>query len=84
MCIVNGENVADGVGITPKLADRLLAAGADAITLGNHTWRRQEIGPYLAVVGPRDPAGEPAGLGSGQGRHRRRRRSTGRRSASST
>jgi len=48
VCIVNGENVADGVGITPKLADRLLAAGADAITLGNHTWRRQEIGPYLA------------------------------------
>ena len=38
-CIVNGENVADGVGITPKLADRLLAAGADAITLGNHVWR---------------------------------------------
>ena len=48
LCIVNGENVADGVGITPKLADRLLAAGADAITLGNHTWRRQEIAPYLA------------------------------------
>ena len=47
-CIVNGENAADGVGITPKLAARLLAAGADVITLGNHTWRRSEIGPYLA------------------------------------
>ena len=47
LCIVNGENIADGVGITPKLADRLLAAGADAITLGNHVWRRGEIGPYL-------------------------------------
>ena len=46
-CIVNGENVADGVGITPKLAERLLAAGADVITLGNHTWRRSEINPYL-------------------------------------
>ncbi len=46
-CVVNGENVADGVGITPKLAERLLAAGADAITLGNHTWRRAEIAPYL-------------------------------------
>ncbi len=46
-CIVNGENAADGVGITPKLAERLLAAGADVITLGNHTWRRGEIGPYL-------------------------------------
>jgi metallophosphoesterase (TIGR00282 family) len=46
-CVVNGENVADGVGITPKLADRLLAAGANVITLGNHVWRRQEIVPYL-------------------------------------
>ncbi len=46
-CVVNGENVADGVGITPKLAERLLAAGADAITLGNHTWRRAEIASYL-------------------------------------
>jgi metallophosphoesterase (TIGR00282 family) len=47
-CVVNGENAADGAGITPRLADRLLAAGADAITLGNHVWRRPEIGPYLA------------------------------------
>ena len=46
-CVVNGENLADGVGITPKLAARILAAGADVITLGNHTWRRNEIGPYL-------------------------------------
>jgi 2',3'-cyclic-nucleotide 2'-phosphodiesterase len=49
VCIVNGENVANGIGITPRLADRLLAAGADAITLGNHAWRRDEIGPYLAA-----------------------------------
>jgi 2',3'-cyclic-nucleotide 2'-phosphodiesterase len=48
-CVVNGENAADGVGITPKLAARILAAGADVITLGNHTWRRNEIGPYLAT-----------------------------------
>ena len=47
LCILNGENLADGVGITPKLADKMLAAGADAITLGNHTWRRGEIVPYL-------------------------------------
>ena len=47
-CIVNGENAADGVGITPKLAARILAAGADVITLGNHTWRRSEINAYLA------------------------------------
>ena len=47
VCVVNGENAADGVGITPRLAERLLAAGADAITLGNHAFRRAEIGPYL-------------------------------------
>jgi 2',3'-cyclic-nucleotide 2'-phosphodiesterase len=46
-CIVNGENAADGVGITPKIADRLLAEGADVVTLGNHAFRRREIIPYL-------------------------------------
>ena len=45
---MNGENVADGAGITAKLADRLLRAGADVITLGNHTYRRDGIGDYLA------------------------------------
>jgi 2',3'-cyclic-nucleotide 2'-phosphodiesterase len=49
VCIVNGENVADGAGITGKLADRLLAAGADVITLGNHAFRRDGIGGYLAA-----------------------------------
>ena len=47
-CVVNGENAADGRGLTPRLAERILAAGADVITLGNHTWARDEIGPYLA------------------------------------
>jgi len=46
---VNGENIADGAGITPKLADKLLAAGADVVTLGNHTYRRGGIGDYLAA-----------------------------------
>ena len=48
-CVVNGENAADGRGITPRLADKLLAAGADVITLGNHVWARDDIGPYLAA-----------------------------------
>jgi 2',3'-cyclic-nucleotide 2'-phosphodiesterase len=47
-CVVNGENAADGRGLTPKLAEKLLAAGADVITLGNHVWARDELGPYLA------------------------------------
>lgn len=63
-CVLNGENAAAGVGITPKLADRLLAAGADVITLGNHTWRRSEIASYLAgsdrVIRPANfPANAP-------------------------
>jgi metallophosphoesterase (TIGR00282 family) len=49
LCIVNGENIADGAGITPKLADGLLRAGADVVTLGNHTYRRDGIGDYLAT-----------------------------------
>jgi metallophosphoesterase (TIGR00282 family) len=48
LCVVNGENVADGAGITGKLADKLLASGADVVTLGNHTFRRDGIGDYLA------------------------------------
>ena len=59
-CVANGENVADGVGITPKLADRLLATGIDAITLGNHVWRRVEIVPYLTGS---DRVLRPANLG---------------------
>jgi 2',3'-cyclic-nucleotide 2'-phosphodiesterase len=47
LAVVNGENVADGRGITPRLADRLLAAGADVVTLGNHAWARDGIGAYL-------------------------------------
>ncbi len=66
-CILNGENVADGVGITPKLAERLLAAGADVITLGNHTWRRREINAYLSgserVVRPANLASAAPGRG---------------------
>ncbi len=46
-CVLNGENLADGVGITPRLADRVLAAGADVVTLGNHAFRRAEIADYL-------------------------------------
>ncbi len=44
--VVNGENAAI-VGLTPRQAQELLTAGADVITLGNHSFRRQEIGDYL-------------------------------------
>jgi metallophosphoesterase (TIGR00282 family) len=45
--VVNAENVAGGLGITPKLADEIFAAGVDVITLGNHSYHHREIYPYL-------------------------------------
>jgi len=66
-CVVNGENIANGVGITPRLADKLLAVGADAITLGNHAFRRTEIGEYLdesdRVIRPANMSGNTPGRG---------------------
>ena len=47
-CIVNGENAAAGRGITAKIADRLLARGADVVTLGNWVWGQQGFAPYLS------------------------------------
>ena len=43
LVIANGENSADGNGITPTSADYLLCSGVDIITLGNHTFRRKDI-----------------------------------------
>lgn len=47
MVIVNGENAAAGKGITEKIAKEFFEQGVDVITLGNHTWDKKEIGPYL-------------------------------------
>jgi metallophosphoesterase (TIGR00282 family) len=47
-CVVNGENAAAGRGITARIAERILAAGADVITLGNWAWGQQGFAPYLA------------------------------------
>ena len=46
--VVNAENAAGGLGVTPAIADELFAAGVDAITLGNHAYHRREILPYLS------------------------------------
>ena len=45
-CVVNGENTAV-LGMTPKQADEIFAAGADVITMGNHTWGKRELVPYI-------------------------------------
>jgi 2',3'-cyclic-nucleotide 2'-phosphodiesterase len=47
LVVVNGENSAGGVGITRETAEELFEAGADVITLGNHTYRHREVYPYL-------------------------------------
>jgi 2',3'-cyclic-nucleotide 2'-phosphodiesterase len=47
-CVANGENAADGIGLTAKLAEKLLAAGADVVTTGNHVWRHRDLTPLLA------------------------------------
>ena len=56
--VVNGENAAGGIGITPKHADELFGAGADVITLGNHTYRHREVWPYLEARRDDPPPGE--------------------------
>ena len=44
--VVNGENAA-GLGLLPQHAEELFDAGADVITLGNHTWGKRQIADYL-------------------------------------
>ena len=64
--IVNGENAAV-VGITPNQAEDILDAGADVITLGNHTWGKREIVPYMEdssrILRPANFAPQQPGLG---------------------
>lgn len=47
LVVVNAENAAHGFGLTPEIARALFEAGADCLTLGNHSWDRKEIIPYI-------------------------------------
>ena len=66
--VVNGENAAV-VGITPDQADDILDAGADVITMGNHTWSKREIVPYMdecdQILRPANYAPQVPGRGYG-------------------
>lgn len=66
--VVNGEN-ASGVGVTPAQCEDIFSAGADVITLGNHTWGRREIEPYLDecpyILRPANYAPQVPGRGFG-------------------
>jgi len=47
LVIVNGENAADGFGMTPDIANHFFKSGVDVITSGNHIWQKREIFPTL-------------------------------------
>jgi hypothetical protein len=47
LVLANGENVAGGLGITPRTADKLFEAGIDVLTTGNHVYRHRDIYEYL-------------------------------------
>jgi metallophosphoesterase (TIGR00282 family) len=47
--IANVENSAGGFGVTPAIADDMLALGIDVMTTGNHVWDKKEIYDYLAT-----------------------------------
>jgi 2',3'-cyclic-nucleotide 2'-phosphodiesterase len=62
--IANGENAANGAGITSKIALKLLGGGVDVITTGNHVWRQKEVYSFLnsdeRIVRPANfPPGSP-------------------------
>ena len=65
--VVNGENSAAGSGITAALSSEIFDAGADAITLGDHTWGQKEfagqIGSIANLVRPANFAPECPGRG---------------------
>ncbi len=76
--VINGENAAGGFGITEEIADAVLDAGADAITLGNHSWDQREALVFIErqqrLIRPVNfPAGTPgrgANLITGRNGHR--------------
>ena len=66
--VVNGEN-ASVVGMTPQQAEDIFDAGADVITMGNHTWGKRELVNYLddssRVLRPANYAPQVPGQGWG-------------------
>ena len=60
--IVNGENSADGMGITEKIFNDIILLGANVVTMGNHTWGKKEI--FKIINNPKiiRPANYPEGV----------------------
>ena len=66
--VVNGENAAS-IGLTPRQAERIYDAGADVITLGNHTFGKMQIADFLDetpyILRPANFTGRAPGRGWG-------------------
>ncbi len=45
--VVNGENAADGMGLTEKMYKEILALNVNVVTMGNHTWGKKEIFNFI-------------------------------------
>ncbi len=66
--IANGENSADGMGITESIFKELLALGINVITMGNHTWGKKDIFNFIENKQLLRPANYSEGvLGNGYG-----------------
>lgn len=66
--IMNGENVAGGMGITEKLYNEMLSIGVNVVTMGNHTWGKKEIFNFIDSPQLIRPANYPEGVvGKGYG-----------------
>jgi metallophosphoesterase (TIGR00282 family) len=68
LTILNCENAAGGLGVTPKIADDFFDLGVDVLTSGNHIWDKKEIFPYLAknsrILRPANYPADNPGRGS--------------------
>ena len=60
--IVNGENAAEGMGITIKNFNDIISAGTDCVTMGNHTWGKKEIFQIIDDVKLLRPINYPEGV----------------------
>ncbi len=60
--IANGENSADGMGITLKIYEDLKKSGVNIVTMGNHTWGKKEIFNFINDEQIVRPANYPAGV----------------------
>ncbi len=74
LAIANAENAAGGFGVTPNVAQELLAIGLDVLTTGNHVWDKRELYDYLdrepRIIRPANYGSKVPGTGMYMGKAR--------------